>query len=87
MAETQSLVPSQAPAAAKPLDDLVDCDRDGVTDLVPGGRYARRGTAAGAAPKLIDLVLESVQAALEGGDVAVERRFAMVEHGTYPFSL
>jgi hypothetical protein len=83
MAETRGLVAGQAPAAAKALDNFVDRDRDGIADLVPGCGHARRGAAAGAAPELLDLALERMQAALEGGDVAVERRCTMVKHGVF----
>jgi hypothetical protein len=71
MAETERLVLGHAPAAA---------------DLVAGRRCARRGTAAGAAAELLDLVLERVQAALEGGDIAIERRCTMVKHGAFPLT-
>src|SRR5258708_29011091 len=86
MAETRGLVPGQAPAAAEALDDLVDRDRDGVADLVPGCRNARRGAVAGAAAEPIDLALERVQAALEGGDIAVEGGSTMVKHGAVPLT-
>ena len=83
VAEPRGLVAGQTPAAAEALDNFVDRHRYGVADLVPDRRCARRGAAAGAASQRIDLVLERVQAALEGGDIAVEGRPTMVKHGVF----
>jgi hypothetical protein len=84
VANARGLVAGQTPAAAQAIDDFSHGRADGVTDVIAGRRHAGRGVPAGRSPDSFKLVLESAQAALEGGDVGGECGWTRVKHGTYP---
>src|ERR1700694_2105110 len=84
VAKTHGLVASQAPAAAKAIDDFGHGRGDGVTDMIAGRRHAGRSVPAGRSRDSFKLGLKGAYAALDGGDVGGECRWTMVKHGTYP---
>jgi hypothetical protein len=64
--------PSQAPAAAKAIDDFGHGRGDGVTDVIAGRRHAGRRPPAGSSPDSFKLVLQNAQVILHGRDIVGE---------------